>query len=191
MIYHETTIKGISISRSGSVKNTVTDKVLKVTKRGYFIHYGKTVNLPKLMLETFRGFNIKTGQLYFIDGNRQNFNIDNLEYKTKLGKIQPPEEPKIISIIKFYFGKSEMINVKDVFKYRMQLKIILEQRNFFDKNKNILNINVFRDYFSIDTPGYKNLSKRNSITINDARRTVYFFLGKLIEDCENDKIVKQ
>lgn len=191
MIYYKTSIKGINVSRLGSVKNMNTNRILKVCQRGYFIHSGKAINLSKLMLKTFKGINIKSGKIYFIDGDRQNFSIDNLEYKTKLEKNSPPEETAIISIIKFYFGRNEKVNIRDVFNYRMQLKTILDQRNFFSENKKVFNINVFRDYFSIDTPSYKNLSKRNSITINDARRTVYFFLGKLIEDCENDKIVKQ
>lgn len=191
MIYFNTSLKGIVISKTGSVKNSKSNQILKVSKRGYFSYYEKPVNLAKLMIQTFKGIKIRTGQICFNDGNHENFNIENIDYKTKLQKVTKPSESAIISIIKYYFGRNEEINFKDVFKYRMQLKVILDQRNFFYTHKKTLNINVFKDYFSMYNPGLMDLSKRNNITVNDAKRTVYFFLNKLIKDCISDKIIKQ
>lgn len=191
MIFYKTPIRNISLSKNGDVKNTKTNKILKVSKRGYFIYPDQPVNLPKLMLSVFKGIKIRTGQILFLDGNTQNYSLDNLEYKTKLQRIQRPCENDIKEIIKYYYGKDEIINIKDVYKYRIQLKIILVKRNFFYRNKEVFNIQVFEDYFSIFMPGFLQLSKRNNITVNDAERTIYFFLNKLIDDCKSDKIIKQ
>ena len=191
MIYFKTSLKGIVISKTGSVKNSKNNQILKVSKRGYFSYSEKSVNLAKLMIQTFKGIKIRTGQICFRDGNEENFNIENIDYKTKLQKVNKPSETAIINIIKYYFGRNEEINIKDVFRYRMQLKLILDQRNFFKTYKQTLNINVFEDYFSMHYPGLIALSKRNNITVNDAKRTVYFFLNKLIEDCISDNIIKQ
>lgn len=191
MSYYKTKIPGISISKTGSVKNTKRDEILKVSKRGYFTFKNTSISLPKLMIETFKKIPMKTGQIKYIDGNNQNFNIENLEYKTKLDKIDPPLENDIIEILKYYYGSKETFNLKDVFKYRMHLKIVLDQRNFFIKYKHLPNISIFRAYFSFNMPGYRNLSILHNITVRDAQRTVYFYLNKLIEDCKADKILKQ
>jgi len=186
MKYFKTKLKGISISRTGSVQNTKTGKTLKVTKRGYFTFSGKPISLPKIMMETFSKIPIRSGQINFIDGNNQNFDIDNIEYKTKLTDIKPPDENDILKILRFYYGSKVTFNIKDVFRYRMFLKIILKQRNFFDMNSNQDNILIFKDYFSIDMPSYLKLSKRHNITVRDAQRTIYLFLNKLIEDFQNE-----
>jgi len=189
--FYKTSITGIYLSKSGSVKNNRNNRILKVSKRGYFIHLGKAINLPKLMLETFNGIKIKPGRIKFVDKNKQNFSIKNIEYITKLENISKPSESLVIEIVNFYLGKNENINIKDVFKYRMSLSFVLEQRNFFKVYNNWQNIDVFRDYFSIYTPSFKILSTRNKISINDSKRTVYLFLNKLIEDCRKDGIIEQ
>ncbi|MXS70269.1 hypothetical protein GSF70_03485 [Flavobacteriaceae bacterium W22] len=189
--FYKTSITGICLSKSGSVKNTIKSRILKVSKRGYFTHLGKPINLPKLMLETFKGIKIKPGRINFIDKNEQNFKIENIEYVTKLDNVFKPSESLVIEIIKFYTCTNEKINVRDVFNYRMSLSFVLEQRDFFKVYRDWQNIDAFKDYFSIYMPSFKNLALRNKISINDSRRTIYLFLNKLIDDCRKDGIIKQ
>ncbi|PQA92750.1 hypothetical protein SAMN05421796_11066 [Chryseobacterium piscicola] len=189
-MYCKTSLKDIAVSNTGSVKNLKTNQILKISKRGYFTYNSKPISIVKLMLETFKDIKIRTGQIKFIDGNDQNFFVENIEYKTKLQKISRPSETAILEIIKYYFGSNAKINIKDVFNYRMQLKTVLDLRDFFKTHKSSLFIEIFEDYFSFHLPSFSNLAKRNNVTVNDARRTVYFFLNKLIEDCYSDKIIK-
>lgn len=191
MIYTETSIPGIRVSKTGSVLNSNTGSVLKISERGYFWHESKFVNLAKLMLETFKGIKQRSGRIDFIDGNKKNFEPGNLQYRSKFTELSAPQETAIIQIIKFYIGQSTDVKIKDVFRYRLQLKTVLEQRSFFNVYKGSANIKVFRYYVSIKSPGYYELSKHFNISVNDARRTVYYFLHKLIQDCRNEEIIKQ
>lgn len=64
--------------------------------------------------------------------------------------------------------------------------MILEKRNFIEENSKIFNINIFAQYFSISFPNFIDLAKLNSISVLDAKRTIYFFLNKLLSDFKND-----
>ena len=100
MRYYKTKLKGISVSKSGLVKNTISQKVLKTGKRGYFIFDGKNINLAKLMIETFYGIKCKTGRVVFKDGNKENFSYNNLEYNSKFNRVEKPNEIDLLNILK-------------------------------------------------------------------------------------------
>lgn len=189
--YYPAKLKGISISKNGHVINTKTQKPLKVSKRGYFMINQKPINLPKLMLNTFRNIPIKPGRIVFLDGDKKNYFIENIEYVTKIGKIKPPTETELKTVLSFYFKLDQNFKIRDYIQFRMYLSMILEQRGFFTENKKLPNIHIFKDYISVNMPNFINLSKRNNISVLDAKRTVYFFLNKLIEDCKNDEDLKR
>lgn len=181
-----TKIKGISINQSGIVYNTISEKQLTISQRGYFTFNGKVYNLPKLLLETFKNIPVRNGRIIFKDGNKTNFNIDNLDYQTKLAELEQPKNEDIINVINYYFAHDPIKNLNNVFKYRTHLSTVLAIRDFFKVYQNESNLNIFKDYSDIFTPGYYNLSKIHKITVLEAKRTIFYFLNKLIDDCKKD-----
>lgn len=189
-IFYRTALKKISITKTGEVRNNKTKNLLKVSKRAYFTLNGKPINLPKLMLQTFKQTPIKSGRIEFKDGNDTNFKIENIDYVTKLDKITPPMKSDLKKVIECYF-KDKSFAIGDYIQTRLYLQMILNKRRFFEDNSKSTNIDVFKDYFSPGFPNLINLAKRNSISVLDAKRTVYFFLNKLISDCLNDEDLKR
>jgi hypothetical protein len=189
MRYYKTKYHEIRITKTGIVKNTISGKILKVYKRGSFMLNKKHVNLAKLMIETFKKTKYKNGRIVFLDGNKHNYHIENLEYKTKFDVIEKPNDSDLIKILRFYFGENTVQNIKDVFSFRSQMSTILELRNFYDNYNENDNIEVFKAYFNLLYPSKNNLSKQFGISNSDCRRTIYFFLNKLIEDCKKEKII--
>lgn len=57
----------------------------------------------KLMIETFKKTKYKSGKIVFLDGNKENYHIENLEYITKFDIIEKPNELDLIKILRFYF----------------------------------------------------------------------------------------
>lgn len=181
-----TSLPEIHIDRLGSVTNIKTKKILKISKRGYFFNGSTPINLPKLMLETFKKIPVRNGHIVYKDGNKTNYNLSNLEYQTKLAIIEPPAETDILNVINYYCRFNTLSNLKDVFKYRMNLLTVINVRNFFTENIDVQNIAVFKDYAAAFAPGFYTLSKKHKITVLESKRTIYFFLNKLIADCKND-----
>lgn len=186
MKFYKTSLSGISLSKTGTAKNILTGKILVIGKRGYFTHQGKPVSMAKLMIETFKKIPQRTGQILFIDDDSRNFSADNVEYKTKLEKISPPSDKIIIEFIESWVGSDEVVNLKNIFIYRRKIEAILLKIGFFEIYKDLLYIEVFKDYFSINCPSYQDLAKRNKITVNDAKRTVFYFLNLLTERHHRD-----
>ena len=181
-----TSISDIHIDRLGTVTNIRTNKIFKVGKRGYFTYKDKPINLPKLMLETFKKNPVRNGHIIFKDGNKANYNLSNLEYQTKLAIVSPPTEIDILNVINYYCRHDKLDNLRDVFRYRMNLFAVLSVRSFFNEYKGSQNLDVFKDYVTAYAPGFNTLSKKHKITILESKRTIYFFLNKLISDCKTD-----
>ncbi|TDX84054.1 hypothetical protein [Epilithonimonas xixisoli] len=181
-----TSIPDIHIDTLGTVTNIRTNKILKVGKRGYFTYKDKPINLPKLMLETFNKNPVRNGHIIFKDGNKKNYNISNLEYQTKLSVVEPPTDTDILNVINYYCRHDKLNNLRDVFRYRMNLLAVLSVRNFFLEYKGTQNLDIFKDYATAFAPGFLTLSKKHKITLLESKRTIYFFLNKLISDCKND-----
>ncbi|MBV6880938.1 hypothetical protein NG800_012955 [Epilithonimonas ginsengisoli] len=181
-----TSIPDINIDRLGTVTNIRTNKIFKVGKRGYFTYKDKPINLAKLMLETFKKIPIRNGHIIFKDGNKKNYNLSNLEYQTKLSIVEPPTETDIINVINYYCRHDKMVNLRNAFKYRVNLLTVLSLRNFFIEYKGTQNLDVFKDYAAAFAPGFYTLSKKNNITVLESKRTIYYFLNKLIADCKNE-----
>lgn len=138
------------------------------------------------MLETFKKIPIRNGRIVFIDGNKQNYFIDNLEYQTQLANVEQPKADDILNVINFYFGFDPLKNLNNVFKYRTYLSTVLTMRNFFEKYQKEKNLALFKEYTDVFAPDYYNLSKTHNVTVLESKRTINFFLNKLIEDCKND-----
>ena len=189
MRYYKTKYNGIRITKTGVVRNTISGKVLKIYKRGSFMFNKKHVNLAKLMIETFKKTKYKSGRIVFLDGNKENYHIENLEYITKFDIIEKPNELDLIKILRFYFGENAIQNIKDVFGFRSQINTILIVRNFYYNYRKHENIDVFKSYFNLFYPSFISLSKEFKITVVDTKMTIYFFLNKLIDDCKKDKII--
>ena len=100
MRYYKTKYHEIRITKTGIVKNTISGKILKVYKRGSFMLNKKHVNLAKLMIETFKKTKYKNGRIVFLDGNKHNYHIENLEYKTKFDVIEKPKKLRKPAITK-------------------------------------------------------------------------------------------
>ena len=184
-VFYQTALKEISITNGGTVRNNKTGKFLKISERGYFILNNKPQNLPKLMLQTFKKIALKNGRIRFKDNDKRNFDVENIEYVTKLAIIPAPDEKDLESIIYTYF-KDDDFKMGDWLQFRIYINMIMKNRGFFEENKNENNIDVFSDYFSVSFPSYISLAKRNKISIKDAKTTVYFFLNRLVSNCKND-----
>lgn len=189
MRYYKTKIPGISITKTGVVKNINTGNILNIENNSSFVFNKKRVNLAKLILQTFNKADYKKGRIIFKDGNNKNYSIDNLEYKTKNNIINKPDEQCLIDIIKYYNGKNSIKTLKDVWSYRMQMNIILISRNFYSQYDKRDNINVFISYFNFNYPSFNKLSKQYGLSVIDAKMIVYYFLNQLINDCKRDKII--
>lgn len=74
----------IFINESGNVYNVDTDKELKADRLNtVLIESGKRASVPKLLLLVFRDEPIKeNNRIRYIDGNRSNLSLSNVEYNT-------------------------------------------------------------------------------------------------------------
>lgn len=184
-IFYQTQLKEISVTKNGIIRNNRTGKILKVSSRGYFTHNQKPYNLAKTILQTFKKIPVKNGRIKFLDYNERNFSPENIEYVSKLEKISQPKESDLKTLIDFYI-KDKTFNINDHIQYRIYLKMILVKRRFIEENKMLFNIDVFAHYFNVSFPNFVQLAKENEISVLDAKRTIYFFLNKLINEFKND-----
>lgn len=183
--FYKTALKDISVTKTGNVRNNKTGKLLKISERGYFVLNNKPQNLAKLMLQTFKKIALKNGRIRFKDNDKRNFDVENIEYVTKLEIITAPDEKDLESIIYTYF-KDDNFKMRDWLQFRIYINMIMKKRCFFEENKNENNIDIFSDYFSVSFPSYISLAKRNNISVKDAKTTVYFFFNRLVSNCKND-----
>lgn len=183
--FYKTALKDISVTKTGNVRNNKTGKLLKISERGYFVLNNKPQNLAKLMLQTFKKIALKNGRIRFKDNDKRNFDVENIEYVTKLEIIAAPDEKDLESIIYTYF-KDDNFKMRDWLQFRIYINMIMKKRCFFEENKNENNIDIFSDYFSVSFPSYISLAKRNNISVKDAKTTVYFFFNRLVSNCKND-----
>ena len=180
-------LKGISFHPSGKVLNDKTGKELKITEKGRFIWKGKSHNLAKYLLLTFKGIEVRNGRIVHLDGNKANFTINNIRYASLQKKSLKPSENDLKNLLKIYFVLPVEFSLKDVFSFRLALSIIAESQLFSQKYKTMENIEIFREYIQYtECPSIRAISQKHGITIRDGQNIINYFLMKLIEETQKN-----
>jgi hypothetical protein len=177
--------KNLIFQKEGSVIDSKTMKPLIVNQRGYFTFKGVKYNLAKCLLKYFKDIEVKSGRITHLDGDRRNFNVNNIEYTSKQKKALKPSEKDIFSLLETYFVMPDGFSLFDSFNFRLALSIITERQAFFEKYKNLEGIEVFKDYVQ---PALRvsihSLAKKHKITVEDSKNIINLCLNKLVEDAK-------
>ena len=108
------------INQAGKVYDRETGKYLTRTKNNHLKTQGKYLNVPKLILQAFKGQKYRDGKMVYIDGNRANLEPDNLKYASLFNTGQTVEvnQADLTTAIRCYFEVEKSYQVKDAFKTR-------------------------------------------------------------------------
>ena len=183
-------VKGYSflyVNEHGSVFSLVKDSLLKPDSRNLISVNGKRLNLPKLILEAYKGIKLSKGKIVYIDGNKLNLNANNLRY----ARIFKPKvtievnQTDLLAAIRCYFEVEKRFKVSNYFLTKFYLKCIAEKRGFFLTNKGKNDIEVF-EYYLMGNSIAKS-DKKSILDIRDCRLIVYSHQNTLISEVLEDK----
>jgi len=179
-------LQNLFINDCGCVFNLKTGKTLKPTKRNYIITAGKTYNVEKLLLLTFKNEPIRSGKIKYTDGNKLNLNASNLEYVTKYPHRNNINPEALKTAIRCYFEVEKKFNQKDYLQTRLYLKLIIKKRNFYFEYSHRNNIDIFKSYMSELTNSRAKVAKEYGISVRDCDHVINDFINLLINDILTD-----
>ncbi|WP_269686496.1 hypothetical protein [Flavobacterium lacustre] len=186
--YRKTTIKGLYLTNKGKIHNYTTGNAISPTKTGKAIINGKTYNLPKLILETFKKIPVRNGKTLFLNGNNKDFDYNNLEYASTGIQHTAPPESEIINAIRLYFEVPKKINTQN-FWFKDHLNQIAKQRGFIYFHHNNTGFNLFVEWLQPfnKSQSKAQLSKVNGYTVRNGINTINKYLSLLINECLQDQ----
>lgn len=173
----------VFISKNGIVIDCKSEKILKICNRGYFTIDKKKYNLPKIMMLLFRNEAIKNGRIVFLNNDINDYSIDNIKYKSNVKKEIKPDRKLIIKLIRYYYPEPNIININDVYKFRMQMELIAKIRNEFTDNIDLIKNDVITKYLTAPYPSIYLISKMTGLSVSDTRNYVYNFINNMIQNC--------
>lgn len=181
---------GYYISPTGNIVNAVTGSPLKRLKGRDLIRIeNKTYSVPKLLLSAFHGEPYrKQRHISYIDGNRDNLNLQNVRYVT-LG-IDLPDKPiddaDFVTAIRCYIKVRKRYNRMDNVATQIYLQCITEARRFFMFYAKSPYIDVFEAYLSGFRMCIATTAKEKGLTVRDCGRVIRWHLNVLIQDIHKD-----
>lgn len=179
------------INEKGKVYSTTARKYLKPTARNYIKTENKYLNVPKLVLMTFKGEKYKSGQIYYIDGNKENLHSENVKYS----RLFTPEQNNtvntadLLTCIRCYFEVDKKYKIRDNIKTRLYLQIIIEKRDFFAKHKTLKHIEVYLTYLGkhlFEKKSLTDTAKTHFLTTRDCLVIINEFTNLLISEVLQD-----
>ena len=180
--FFKTTVLGLYLTKSGKAYNIATNKELKPSQSGNVAISGKSHNLAKLILQKFKNIPINSGKIIFVNGNKRDFDFNNLIYSTT-SSYKAPTESQIIKAIRLYFQISTGFNRQNIlFKYYLQQIAVVRG---FILERNEKDFFIFVEWL---TPGTQNASKsetslKNGFTSRNGTNSINKYLAVLISDC--------
>jgi len=181
------TLTGLFLNANGQIYDLNTRKELKPTSKNHIIVGSKYLNLPKLVLLTFKKEQIRSGQIRYIDGNRCNLNPQNLEYATKYNNEKNSiNHEHLKTAIRCYFAVENRYNTKDCVLTRMYLMEIINCRLFYIEYSKRPYIDIFICYMEGITNSRAMVAKEHKICVRDCNYIVNDFTNLLINDVLHD-----
>lgn len=176
------------INQAGNAYDRETGKYLTRTKNNYIKSGSKCLNIPKLILQAFKGQKYRAGQMVYIDGNRANLEPDNLKYArlfepSRINEVNPTD---LLTALRCYFDVEKSFKAKNTFKTRLYLQLITEKRGFLVNKNGLQNFQVYRTYLKGLTSNLSQTAKEHGLTIRDCAIIVNDFTNILINEILND-----
>lgn len=184
------------LNEYGKIYSLKKGKELIATVKNLVLVENEYLSVPKLILLVFRKEPIRQKQhICYIDGDRSNLALSNIEYVRKYGsglKTNVDVENLLIAI-RCYFEVKKNYKVKDYFATRMYLHDILEQRAFYIEYYKKEGIEIFKSYMQGLTNNLASVAQEHHISISDCTYIVNGFLNQLINnvlsDLQNGKLM--
>lgn len=173
------------LNENGTVYSLKKGRELKATAKHLVLVDNEYLNIPKLLLLVFRKEPIRNNQhIRYIDGNRSNFTLSNIEYVQKFGnglkaKINNEE---LLTAIRCYFEVKKKYKIKDYFTTRFYLNWILDERKFYIEYYDREGIEIFRSYMDGVFNNLVSVAKKHNISISSCKYVVHGFINQLIND---------
>lgn len=175
------------LHENGSVFSLVKGSLLKPNSRNLISVNGKRLNLPKLILEAYKGIKPSKGQIVYVDGNKSNLNANNLRYARlfKSSAIMKVNQNDLLTAIRCYFEVEKKFNVKNYIRIKFYLGTIAEKRCFLIANKDNENIEAFEYYLKGNN--IRESAKKSGLVIRDCSLIVNTFINSMINEVLEDK----
>ena len=184
--FQKTKIKGLYITKNGICYNITTKRELS-NRNGKINISSKTHNVAKIIIETFKNIPIRKGQINFINGNKNDFNIENIEYKST-DKQTYPSKNDLIKCIRLYFEVDKNLKLSNI-NYKFYLFEIIKMRGFNLKYQEN-DFKVFIEYFNSDLGllynNQKTVFKKFNYSVTNGKNAINKYLNLLIKECISD-----
>lgn len=180
--------KGLYINQIGEVYNLKTGKYHKLTARNYVIIDKRPLNVPKLVLQAFKGQKVRNGHIVYIDGNKRNLSPKNLKY----AQIYPAscsvqiDYPKLLSAIRCYIEVKKSFTAKCKIVTPLYLSIITDKRGTF-LGKLSFEKEIFKTYVNGFLTNYTQTAQNHGLTFRDASIIINSEINALSNEVESDK----
>jgi len=185
--FKKTKISGLYISKDGKAYNYNSKRNLTPTTKGTIIIDSKAYNLSKLILETFANIPVRSGQIYFTNGNDNDFSLLNVAYKSTI-KEPLPVDSDLIKCIRLYFEVDKKFKKSNLlFKYYLNEIAVKRGFLFLHTGKGF---DLFKEWLTFDltikSNSIYNLSLKNGFSARNGQNEIYKYLNLLITGCLQD-----
>ena len=180
------TFRDLFLNANGQIYNLNTGKELKPTSKNHIVVSDKYLSVPKLVLLTFKKEHIRSGEIKYIDGNKSNLSLQNLEYATKYNEKNSIDYESLKTAIRCYFEVEKQYNVKGYILTRMYLTEIINCRFFYTKYSKRPYIDIFVRYMEGITNSRATIAKEHKISVRDCNYIVNDFINLLTNDVLHD-----
>ena len=181
--FKKTQICGLYVSKTGVCYNSASMRKLSI-RNGKTSINGKAYNVAKIILETFCKIPVRTGSINFINGNNNDFNLENLEYKTTM-KQPPPVATDLIKCIRLYFEVENNFNVSSLL-YKYYLHQVFIKSNLFWRCESCTDFDLFLEYLKNDfctSNNQKSISDKFGYTLTNGKNAINKYLNLLVAEC--------
>ncbi len=170
--------RDLYVNKSGKLYNIRKSKYLTPCQRNNVSINSKKHSLPKLMIHTFKGEPIRTGQIMYIDGNKTNLDIDNIRYSRKFSPDIDVRinKPGLLTAIRCYFEVPNKFKLNNTLT-KYYIKTIVNERLYFVSKKYT---EIFNSYLSGQTVGQ--IAKTQKVSFRDCSIIVNLFINQLINE---------
>jgi hypothetical protein len=189
-----TGFNSLFINHAGNIYDREAGKYLTRTKNNYIRTGSGYLSVPKLILLAFKGENYRAGRITHIDGNRANLEPDNIKYASlfNTGHTVEVNQDDLMTAIRCYFEVGKSYLVKDAFKTRFFIQLIIEKRGFFSEISGLEFQEIYKSYFTGTQNTISKTAQKHGITVRDCSILVNSFTNLLIteilEDLKNGEL---
>lgn len=185
-------IKGYYVNTDGKVFNCFTGKYMSLNCRNSFKADGKLYSVPKYMLKIFAHLPVRhTSQIAYKDGDRNNLNINNIDYCHIItGKIPPINYSDFALCLRCYFELPVNFNIRDSCMVNPLLQAIIDHRMLFSKMKAeeftyYESLPIFKSYL-FGFASRPDLAKKHQISLHDFSIIINNYIIYIINDIIKD-----